>query len=126
MCHGGPSRPGPAAPGLSTARTSCCPCGRVLAGLEPGQVRSRIPRRVTGARLPVQSRGVDVRVVGCLQRVDSRGELPELVGVPQTDTERPEGRGSGHRSTRICMDSVIPFTIVPSPVPPRDPAGQFR
>ena len=51
----------------------------------------------TGARLSVQSRGVDVRVVGRLQRVDSRGELPELVGVPQTDTERPEGRGSGQQ-----------------------------
>ena len=66
-----------------------------------GGIPRSIPRLAavdgTGARLSVQSRGVDVRVVGRLQRVDSRGELPELVGVPQTDTERPEGRGSGQQ-----------------------------
>ena len=67
-----------------------------------GSIPRSIPRLAAvterGARLSVQSRGVDVRVVGRLQRVDSpRGELPELVGVPQTDTERPEGRGSGQQ-----------------------------
>ena len=39
-CRGAPSRPGPAAPELSTARTSCRRC--VRAAVSPARVRSRI------------------------------------------------------------------------------------
>ena len=46
-CHGGPSRPGPAAPRLSTARTSCRPSAR--APLSPAMVRSPIGSRSNSA-----------------------------------------------------------------------------
>ena len=96
-----------------------------------GGIPRSIPRLAavtgTGARLSVQSRGVDVRVVGRLQRVDSRGELPELVGVPQTDTERPRGprqRSTGQRGSAWIRSSRS--LIVPSPHGPASAIVYFR
>ena len=68
-CRGGPSRPGPAAPVLSTARTSCRPCGHGPARpLSPAIVRSRISSRsnsASAAKMPNTRRPAAVVVSIC-------------------------------------------------------------
>ena len=65
-CRGAPSRPGPAAPGLSTARTSCRRGGR--AAVSPAKVRSRISSRsnsASAAKMPNTRRPAAVVVSIC-------------------------------------------------------------
>ena len=143
-CRGAPSRPGPAAPGLSTARTSCRRGAREA--VSPARVRSRISSRsnsASAAKMPNTRRPAAVVVSICAPcpvstrrptpRVDrsctvltrwARVGAAEAVELPDDEhVARPQGAHTAVESRAVVADAGREVVVDVDGVDARGPQG---